>query len=216
MGPSLQGSQSPFLSSPSTGYYSYNLAHGQAYHNIRLEPEAAVRAYFRECFSQIDSTTKDDGNSHFEAVTYALTGEPERLDLAVQHLEEWLQYYARWSDGICMSCQCGLTIQCIPEDQVTYEAKQPDGTWVVMATTPGRSTRLRSDRVLRIPDERTPQDFLWQRSPYQGSGDLDSYARPTEGNAGVDFLLPYYMLRYHTELSPPAYEPWPEYPFRIR
>lgn len=216
MSPLLPGSQSPIANSPSVGYYSYNLAHGQAYHNIRLEPRAAERSFFRESFSQIDSTTKDDGNTHFEAITYALTGEPERLNLATQHLEEWLQYRARWSDAICMSCQCGLTLQCIPEDQVTYEARQPDGTWAAVATTPGTSAHLRSSRVLRIADERTPQDFLWQRSPYQGSGDLDCDARPTEGNAGVDFLLPYYMLRYHTELSPPVYAPWPEYPLRIR
>lgn len=75
---------------------------------------------------------------------------------------------------------------------------------------------MRSNRVLRIADERTPQDFLWQRSPYQGSGNLDREARPTERNAGVDFLLPYYMLRYLTEVNPPAYDPWPEYPLRVR
>ncbi|MBI4660571.1 MAG: hypothetical protein HY735_17175 [Verrucomicrobia bacterium] len=101
-------------------------------------------------------------------------------------------------------------------DQVTYEAKQADGSWTAVETTPGRSTRMRSNRVLRIADERTPQDFLWQRSPYQGSGNLDREARPTERNAGVDFLLPYYMLRYLTEVNPPAYDPWPEYPLRVR
>lgn len=216
MSPFLQGSQSALFTSPSMSYYSFNLAHGQAYHNIRLEPDPAVRAYLRECFSQTDSTTKDDGNSHFEAITYALTGEPQRLDLAMQHLEEWLQYYARWSDALCMSCQCGVTIQCVPEDQVTYEARQPDGRWIAVATTPGTSTRRRSDRVLRIADERTPQDFLWQRSPYQGSGNMDREARPNERNAGVDFLLPFYMLRYHTEVDPPAFDPWPEYPARVR
>jgi hypothetical protein len=216
MGPMLEGSQSVLFSSPSTGYYSYNLAHGQAYYNIRFEPNPAVRAYLRQCFSQTDSITKDDGNSHFEAITYALTGEPARLNLAIQHLAEWLPYYARWSDAICMSCQCGNTIECIPEDQVTYEAKQLDGNWAVVGTTPGTSTRRRSARILRIADERTPQDFLWQRSPYQGSGNLDREARPNERNAGVDFLLPYYLLRYHTEVSTPPYDRWPEFPLRIR
>ena len=216
LSPFLPGAQSALFSSPSTGYYGYNLAHGQFYYNVRLEPDAAVRTFLRECFSQTDSTTKDDGNAHFETVTYALTGEPQRLALAIQHLEEWLSYYARWSDALCMSCQCGVTIQCIPEDQVTYEARQPDGSWSVVATTPGMATQRRSDRVLRIADERASQDFLWQRSPYQGSGNLDREARPTEGNAGVDFVLPYYMLRYHTEANPPPYDPWPEYPLRIR
>jgi hypothetical protein len=152
----------------------------------------------------------------FETVTYALTGEPERLSLAVQHLREWLLYDARWSDAIYMSGQCGISIECVPEDQVTYEAKQPDGTWTVVAITPGSSARKRSARILRIADERTPQDFLWQRSPYQGSGELDREARPNERNAGADFLLPYYVLRFHTEISPPAYAPWPEEPLRTR
>lgn len=216
IGPCLQCSQSVLFSSPSTGYYSYNLAHGQAYYSIGYESNPVVRAYLRECFSQTDSITRDDGNSHFETITYALTGESQRMNLAIQHLEEWLAYYARWSDGICMSCQCGQTIECIPEDQVTYEARQADGMWVEVGTTPGRATRRRSARILRIADERTPQDFLWQRSPYQGSGELDREARPNEANAGVDFLLPYYMLRYHTEVSAPAYDPWPEFPLRIR
>lgn len=214
--PFLQGSQSVAFNPPSTSYYSYNLAHAQAYYTHRYESDPAARAYFRECFSQIDSTTKDDGNAHFESITFALTGEATRLNLAVHHLTEWLAYYARWSEPICMSCQCGISIDCIPEDQTTYEARQPDGSWTVLNTTPGRATRLRSSRVLRIPDERTPQDFLWQRSPYQGSGNLDAPPRPNERNAGVDFLLPYYMLRYHTEVSPPAYDPWPEFPLRVR
>ena len=42
-------------------------------------------------------------------------------------------------------------------------------------------------------DQRTPTDFLWQRSPFQlfggGSG--------TIGNAGIDYLLPYWMARYY-------------------
>lgn len=42
-------------------------------------------------------------------------------------------------------------------------------------------------------DLRTPTDFLWQRSPFQlfggGSGLI--------GNAGVDYILPYWMARYY-------------------
>ena len=68
--------------------------------------------------------------------------------------------------------------------------------------------------MLRVADERQPQDFLWQRTPYQYT--LAPEASPLERNAGVDFLLPYYMLRYHTEVASPAYAPWPEYPQRTR
>lgn len=42
-------------------------------------------------------------------------------------------------------------------------------------------------------DLRTPTDFLWQRSPFQLSGGGSG----TVGNAGVDYILPYWMARYY-------------------
>jgi hypothetical protein len=40
---------------------------------------------------------------------------------------------------------------------------------------------------------RTPTDFLWQRSPYQLWGGLYG----TIEGAGLDYILPYWMARYH-------------------
>ena len=42
-------------------------------------------------------------------------------------------------------------------------------------------------------DLRTPTDFLWQRNPFQLSGG----GAGTIGNAGVDYILPYWMARYY-------------------
>jgi len=42
-------------------------------------------------------------------------------------------------------------------------------------------------------DQRTPTDFLWQRNPYQ----LFGGGNGTIGNAGVDYILPYWMARYY-------------------
>src|SRR6266704_3633069 len=50
----------------------------------------------------------------FEAVTYALTGESQRLNLAVQHLDDWLRYYARWTQPTDLSAHCGVDFECIP------------------------------------------------------------------------------------------------------
>jgi len=45
-----------------------------------------------------------------------------------------------------------------------------------------------------IPVElRVPTDFLWQRSPFQLEGGADGFI---EG-AGIDYILPYWMARYH-------------------
>ncbi|MBI4559691.1 MAG: hypothetical protein HY706_19045 [Candidatus Hydrogenedentes bacterium] len=276
-GPLLPGAEIFGLQSPSAGYYGHNLAHNQYFNLIRDETDLALREYFRQNLAIMDASTRDDGNAYFEAITYALTGEPERLDLALTHLREWLEYFARWSDGICMSCRCGIDIECIPEKQVTYTVKIPladalprpdgnldvhrqedlgnnttldvtvviddtsvievagsiagqalpttavvaDSTVTIEVTDPdllrqSNPNNTRSARVLRIADERTPQDFLWQRSPFNGSGGLDRAANPTEGNAGVDFLLPYYMLQYYTEVAPPAYQPWDTFPLTSR
>jgi hypothetical protein len=51
-------------------------------------------------------------------------------------------------------------------------------------------------------------DFLWQGSPYQ----LDADRRATQESQGIDYLLPYWMLRYYTEVAPPASEPFPYFP----
>ncbi len=42
-------------------------------------------------------------------------------------------------------------------------------------------------------DLRTPTDFLWQRSPFQ----LFGGGTGTIGNAGIDYILPYWMARYY-------------------
>ena len=42
-------------------------------------------------------------------------------------------------------------------------------------------------------DQRTPTDFLWQRNPFQLFGGSNG----TIGNAGVDYILPYWMARYY-------------------
>jgi len=42
-------------------------------------------------------------------------------------------------------------------------------------------------------DRRVPTDFLWQRSPFQLAGGGGGVI----GNAGVDYILPYWMARYY-------------------
>jgi hypothetical protein len=46
-------------------------------------------------------------------------------------------------------------------------------------------------------EQRVPTDFLWQRSPHQLWGGLYGNV----GSAGIDYVLPYWMARYHKVLS---------------
>lgn len=46
--------------------------------------------------------------------------------------------------------------------------------------------------------ERVPTDFIWQRSPFQLWGGLYG----TIESAGIDYLLPYWMARFHGVIAP--------------
>ena len=62
------------------------------------------------------------------------------------------------------------------------------------------SIQILSRRLsLPVPIERRPcTDFVWQRSPFLlfggGTGRIEG--------AGIDYLLPYWMARYHGVLGP--------------
>jgi hypothetical protein len=150
----------------------------------------------------MDRTTGDDLNAHFEAITFAMTGEQPRLDNAVTHLREWRDYYARIhaSSSIANSSRCGSALSCVPNDQydVATAPGQPATTW-----KPGTSG-LRAADPLPV-GLRPVTDFLWQRPPTQ----LDGSSDPTYEPAGIDYLTPYWMVRYHTEVAPPALAPFP-------
>jgi hypothetical protein len=189
-------------------YYGFNLAHLKYFNLIRLASDPVDAAVFRQGFSVIDRQTADDVNAHFEAIAYALTGDPSRLAEAVEHLRQWRDYRARIDAGGSTdnTSRCGVDIQCVPRDQYDVVTDTPAGP--VSVTVPGSATRIRAVRPLPVAD-RPPTDFLWQRSPFT---DMDGWVAPTHQAPGIDYLLPYWMLRYYTEVAPPALDPlqpWP-------
>jgi hypothetical protein len=149
----------------------------------------------------MDKTTGDDLNAHFEAITYALTGEQSRLDNAVEHLREWRTYKANVEQGIAVrnSADCGTTLTCVPTDQ--YEIGTPVGP---KAWFPGSDSQLRAARPLPVT-ERAPSDFVWQREPtILDGGEPASHREPA-----IDYLTPYWMIRWATEVLKPALTPLP-------
>lgn len=192
---------------PNSGYYKYNLHHLTGFSVIRLEEDPAVAEVFRQAFSVMDHTTGDDVNAHFETITYALTGEADRRDQAITHLREWLDYRARirlggWTTN---STRCEVDVVCVPRDRLEVVIRDADGAEAAaIPFFPGTSTGLRAARPLPVAD-RPPTDFLWQRPPTQ----LDGFEPETHQAPGIDYLLPYWMLRYHTDVAPPAAAPFP-------
>ncbi len=193
---------------PTAGYFSWNLAHLMFSSLIRLAADdPVVDKVSRFNFSIVDRQTSDDDNAFFETVTYAMSGEPARLAKAVTHLRQWRDYRARTDVGGSFDArrECGTTYVCVPEDQFDLIFDTPAGE--KRTTIPGSSTRLRVVDPLPVA-QRAPQDFLWQRSPFT---DLSGSATPNHQEPGIDYLLPYWMLRYQTEVAPPALNPLPIY-----
>lgn len=181
---------------PNESYYKYNLHHLTGYNVTRLEADPSVKTLFKQALGVMDRTTGDDVNTHFETVTFALTGEAARLGAAVAHVRDWRDYRARIDvDPATNNSQyCGKTIQCVPQDQLGIDG----------VTIPGSATKLRAAGPLPVA-VRPPTDFLWQRPPTQ----LDGNESPNHQAPGIDYLLPYWMLRYYTEGPMPPLEPFP-------
>jgi hypothetical protein len=205
-GPQLAASMQIDAAQPNDGYYKFNLHHLTAFNLLRTltGPERTLVA---QAVSVMDNTTHDDVNAHFEAIIYSQTGDQDRLSDAVTHLREWKQYRVNSSTThVDNTPLCGHSITCVPTDQYELGTPAGDVTWFPgQAAVTGGSPSLRAARPLPV-SQRTPSDFIWQRPPT----DLEE---PREAanhrEAGIDYLTPYWMLRYYTEVEHPAQGPLP-------
>lgn len=204
-GPVLAFSMEFDSTQPYAGYYKHNLSHLIGYDITMRAPNQALRTLFSQAVGAMDNSTGDDINAHFEAITFAITGESSRRDDAVTHLRQWRDYRTRIDTGVPTDnkANCGTQIECVPEDQ--YDIISPGGTEPV--TVPGASKNLRARGPLQVA-QRPPTDFLWQRPPTQ----LNGSASALHQAPGIDYLLPYWMLRYHTEVAVPTLQPFPAWP----
>jgi hypothetical protein len=211
-GPILAGSMVVDSLQPNDGYYKFNLHHLTASTLLRTLTDPVERTVVAHAVGVLDRTTRDDINAHFEAITFGATGEEARLDDAVTHLREWRDYYARvHAEPVTNNeSRCGKDITCVPEDQygvATGPGEDTSATWKPGNTdSPGETSDLRASLPLAVAD-RAPSDFLWQRPPTKLNETVDPGWEP----AGVDYLTPYWMLRYFTEVAKPAVSPFPAY-----
>jgi hypothetical protein len=203
-GAQLAGSLAIDSAQPNDGYYKFNLHHLTGFNLLRTTA-GTERDLLARSFAAVDKTTRDDLNAHFEAITFALTGDYQRRDAAVTHLHQWLEYRTTTEAGpVDNSGKCGVSIVCVPEDQ--YEIAVPQAPGGAVTWFPGTATNVRAARPLPVP-VRAPSDFLWQRPPTNLAG----YDGPTARQPGIDFLTPYWMTRYYTEVRYPAARPFPEW-----
>ena len=194
---------------PNEGGYKFNLNHLTVANTLRLEPDPTTREVIRHALGVMDRTTGDDLNAHFESITFGATGEPARADGAVTHLGQWLEYrHAIHQGPVRNSTRCGTEIECVPNGQLDVDQ---DGTVVTVpdpaTLQPGATPKLRARYPLPVA-QRPPTDFLWQRPPTQ----LDGSEAPTHQSPGIDYLTPYWTLRYFTEVAKPDLAPFPAWP----
>lgn len=212
-GPFLAFSMEVDSTQPYEGYYKHNLSHLIGYNFGARAPSPEIRSLFMQAVGAMDNSTGDDVNAHFEAITYALTGEQRRLDDSITHLREWRDYRTRVESTTTTDNQqfCGQpypgpddpVLECVPRDQNDLK---PYGSDQVI-TIPGTNANLRSRYPLPVAN-RPPTDFLWQRPPNQ----LNGAQSPMHRTPGLDYLVPYWMIRYHTEVAPPDLAPFPIWP----
>ena len=190
---------------PNDGYYKYNLHHLTSFNLLRTVDRHRAAVLIAQAVGVMDKTTRDDLNAHFEAITYAAhrarprgamrrsptcsSGSTTAPPPAARAQQRPVRQRHR------LRPRGRVRASCIPPAPELVP-REP-GT----VTQRGRRGRCRSR-------SRPPTDFLWQRPP------TNSRRRPGPDLArqpGIDFLTPYWMLRYFTEVSPPPLRPLPKW-----
>ncbi len=195
------------------GYYKFNLDHLTAFNLLRTT-EGAERELLARGFAVMDKSTRHDDNAHFEALTYGLTGEAGRRDAAVGHLREWLRYRERTAGGAAIDnrARCGSDLTCVAKDRdelVLDQAPDRRVTWYPGAPEAApfsQAAELRAQDPLPVA-LRPPWDFLWQESPTKLNGQRPASWR----EPGIDYLTPYWTVRYFDEVVAPPLRPFPEW-----
>ena len=175
-------------------------------------PDYLCREEMRRGLAVMVATTGDDGNAHFESIIFGRTGEPARIEAAVQHLDEWRDYRATTHSAagriVHHSQRCGKGLECVPANQLDVDTTAGTVTIPDSATLePDPQPQVRARNPLPVA-LRTPSDFLWQRPPTR----LDGEEGPTHSAPGIDYLTPYWTIRYYTEVARPDLAPLPVWP----
>jgi len=173
-------------------YYALMFYHRTGYNISRLETSKARRKFYVNSFETfVRPHTKDIDNVFFDYVFLSMKENPsahvleqDRKALALfpgppnRHLvppgsEKYAGPYSRFKEGICSAKIDGKRL-CSPE--------------------------LRSLKPVPL-NMRCPTDFVWQRSPYRVCP-KHAKDKPRKVYPGIDYLLAYWMGRYHGFLGP--------------
>jgi hypothetical protein len=204
-------------SDPNSSYYKWNLGHLTSFDTIRLEQDPTWKRDLQLAYAAMDATVGDDANAHFEAISYALKGDPALLQTAIGHLRDWRSY--RYKQDHPTAEQLAANVYevdnrsiCDTSGPPTCKPDSETTTYFGPVRNPAEDTRCttaqahtmacRATSPIPVAD-RTPTDFLWQRSSFQ----LEGGRSALHESQGFDYLLPYWMLRYYSEVARPTPDP---------
>jgi hypothetical protein len=148
---------------PHDSYFKFNLSHIAFYNLLTSGDNRLVRSRYQSAFDLLRAATQHHDNAFFDMIDVAVNGRTEKRDERVRRLLE------AWLGRPRRDLWVDLRSR--------YVSCEGDN---------------RACEVVPV-EERTPTDFLWQRSPYQLWGGLYG----TIEGAGIDYILPYWMARYH-------------------
>jgi hypothetical protein len=162
------------VKNPHDSYFKFNLDHIAFYNLLTSGDNSWIRANYMQAFDILRRTTDDHQNAFFDMIDTAVNGREWRRDQRVRdNLAAWLTRSRR---------------DFWTDLRPLYPSCGGDEN--------------QSCEVIPVA-ERTPTDFLWQRSPFQLYGGMFG----TIEGAGIDYILPYWMARYHGVLGPDEPEP---------
>ena len=151
--PQLSGSMLVDAATPHDSYYKFHLNHITGFNLVRLEPNNVVRGVMRHAFSVMDATTGDDLDALYEAITFSLTGEQSRLQDAVLHNRQWLDYRANLdanANRVDHRARCGHDLACVPLGQLDIIQPLP-GRAPLVVTKSGTGEPARRQASPRRP-----------------------------------------------------------------
>jgi len=149
-----------------------------AYYNLlRLEKDPELLSYYQKSLERTWSSNKDEGNSFFNFVYCALN----------MHKRGQPEFGKAMADAI-------ETLRLFPLDKRVFEVINSKRKDIKKSFFRDRRGRLQAKSPLPI-NERPVDTYEWKANPYR----LDGH-RGAKGEveyAGVDYLLAYWMGRYH-------------------
>ncbi|MBI4583366.1 MAG: hypothetical protein HY717_05015 [Planctomycetes bacterium] len=156
-----------------TNHNNDNMAMLGLYSLIALESDAGVKAVYQKSLRRLWGWVRHEGNLFFNLVDAARAGEAPPEQLRRDMAETFLLF------------PVDLRVRAV--DLKGHPLVQP-------SCFRGRKGALRNQTALPL-HLRSLSSFIWKSSPYALEADLD--AKGDETYSGMDYLLVYWLARYH-------------------